>query len=141
VGAGARVSGEDRSASSGWSLAGLGALWAMTFLVWRTIAYAVLLRPGFLAGVPMPVVWIAWGVLTPLAVVAIFASLARSLLYPVRRSAVRLVFVAISVTGALASLLAHLPIEPHPFPDLGGFLVASIATLVYFVAAELGRGG
>ncbi len=139
MGAGTRVRGEERTDADGWSLAGIAALWAMTFLVWRTLAYAALLRPGFLARLPAPVVWIAWGVLTPLAIVGVFASLARSLLYPVRRSVMRLVFVVISIAGALASLLASVPVEPHPFPDVGGLVVSSLATLVYFVATEIGR--
>ncbi|HEY6100151.1 MAG TPA: hypothetical protein VIW03_12010 [Anaeromyxobacter sp.] len=121
-----------------WSKIGLATIWGSLVLVWWVIAVVAREHPGFLAGVPAHVRWPVWAIVTPLANVAVIASIARSLHLPMRRHALRVAFVAMAVTGVLALLLLPLRLEPHPFPGLGAFVVASVGTLAYWLAVELG---
>jgi hypothetical protein len=125
-----------------WSLAGIAALWAMTFLMWRTLALMAMWRPGWLATVPTAALWITWAILAPLASVGVLAGLAHSLGFPAPTRTLRIVFATTFATGLATTLLLRIGLEGHhPFPDLGGYLVASVATTVYFLAAEIGREG
>ena len=141
MGEGARLTRdiEEGGAFAGsWSKIGLATIWGSLALVWWVIAVVAREQPGFLAGVPPAVRWPLWAVVTPLANVAVIASIVRSLHMPMRRRALRVAFVAMAVTGALSLLLLPLRLQPHPFPALGAFLVSSVGTLAYWLAVELG---
>jgi hypothetical protein len=121
-----------------WSKIGLATIWGSLALVWWVIAVMAREHPGFLAQVPPEVRWPLWAVASPLANVAVIASIARSLRMPLRLRALRVAFVAMAVTGALTLFLLPLRLQPHPFPALGAFLVSSVGTLAYWLAVELG---
>jgi hypothetical protein len=76
-------------------------------------------------------------VIAPLAVVALLAELARTLVVPAPRGVRRIVFATAAVVGGASSALLLVPIDPQPFPDLGGFLVASTSVLALFLGSEL----
>lgn len=144
MGAGARLTAkhvEGGTFAGTWSKIGLATIWGSLVLVWWVIAVVAREQPGFLAGVPPLVRWPVWAVVTPLANVAVIASIVRSLHMPMRRHALRVAFVAMALTGALTLLLLPLRLQPHPFPGLGAFLVASVGTLTYWLTVELGADG
>jgi hypothetical protein len=121
----------------GWSVPAFVAMWASTFLLWRTLALAVMIRPGFLASVPPLLLWLTWAIASPLAVLALLAELARTLGVSAPRGTRRIVFAVATTVGVASTLLLRAPLRPHPFPDLGGFLVASAAMVALFLASEL----